>query len=318
MPRTAYDPFKDESLGRVPPKTRIRVDWKRGAKLLAGGEPAEAVAAALGIAEERLWRHFNRSLRFQFLFGQALERRRLTAKLAFDEAACRAVVQRCGRIEEIDGESWQWLARETGLASGDAEGNEGGEGDGKSANAKPAREARLVAALKDAGRMPPNQALRERIRKERKGMDAQFAELKAWGRDSGILPPPPEAEPQPAPEPEPSPPTATGAPQAGPEQKPAGAAKLRIYGYKAWAAENKDRLSRNKTQISTDKIQISTDTRGDDAEPPAAQPPENPAENADPAPPDTGTFQPHHYRSVIDLTDMHGNPLPGREHLLRE
>ena len=287
MPRTAYDPFKDESLGRAPPKTRIRIDWQRGARLLAGGEPAEAVAAALGIAEDRLWRHFNKSLRFQFLFRQALERNRLTAQLAFEAAGRRAVVQRCGRVEEIDDDSWQWLARQTGLTPGSTEAGD----DAKPGGSKQGREIRLAAALKDAGRAPPNQALHNRIRKERKAMDAQFAELKAWGREAGILPPAPEPEPAPQPEPQ-----------------------------SAGAAEKKDRLSENKTQISGNKTQISeakpplsADTRCGDARQQEAQP----ARKIGPAPPATGVFQPHHYGSVIDLTDMDGNPLPGREHLLR-
>ena len=282
MSRKAYDPFKDESLGRPAlgqsgRKTRIRVDWKRGAKLLAGGEPAEAVAAALGIEEDRLWRHFHKSLRFQFLFRQAQERNRLMAQLAFEEAGRRAAVQRCGRVEEIDGDSWQWLARETGLTPDSAEAGDSSKG----GNGRQGRELRLATALKDVGRAPPNQALRERIKKERKVMDAQFAELKAWGREAGILPP-------------------------APENAATGADKVPI-------SENKTQISANKTQAGENKTQMSTDMPALDAKPPQIQT----ARKADAAPPDIRGFQPHHYGAVIDLTDKQGNPLPGREHLLK-
>ena len=57
--------------------------------------------------EERLWRHFHKSLRFHFLFRRALGRNRLMAQLAFQEAGRRAAVQPGGRIEEIDTEGWQ-------------------------------------------------------------------------------------------------------------------------------------------------------------------------------------------------------------------
>lgn len=313
MPRNAYDPFKDESLGHPAPKTRFRVDWTRGARLLAMGEASEAVAAALGIPEDRLWRHFHKSLRFQFLFRQALERRRLMAQLAFEEAGRRAVVQRCGRSEDLDGDSLRWLARQTGLTHAAGTEISGAQRD--------SREFRLAAALKETGRRPPSQAFQARIRKERQAMDAEFAALKAWGREAGILPPAPDADPAAAlqaesgtaPQAEPG-----AAPQAeaapAPDQQPSGAAAPAVAD-KPRLSENKTQISGNKIPISESGIRISTASQAGAAKPSPAIARPRPAE---PAPPATGPFRPHHYGSVIDLTDMDGNPLPGREHLLKE
>lgn len=80
MPQSPDDPFRDEGPVPAAPKTtRIRVDWTRGARLLGRGESPDAVAAALGIDEERLWRHLKASRRFQRLLNETLGMRRLTA-----------------------------------------------------------------------------------------------------------------------------------------------------------------------------------------------------------------------------------------------
>lgn len=304
MPTPAYDPFKDETLGRLPPKTRVRIDWKRGARLLAGGEPADAVAAALGIGEDRLWRHFHKSLRFRFLFTQARERNRLTAQMQFEAAGRRAAVQRCGRIEEIDGDAWQWLARETGLTGDDAATGDNarsgtrpsdtGPSDTGPSDARAGREARLTAALKDAGRAPPNQALRERLRKERAKMDAVVAEFRARDRAAGILPPA-------------STNAATGENRIGTNPD-----KTQISADKTQIGSDRAPVSADKTQTGADSMQVSADTQRSDVKPPESEP-AGEVESA----PDARVFRPHHYGSVIDLTDMHGNPLPGREHLLK-
>lgn len=87
--RPGYDPFKDEYIHRRPPSAsspsaaarsigRARpklIDWRRAAKLLAQGQTPEAIAAALGIAEGRIWRHWRKSRRFRFYIQQAFERR---------------------------------------------------------------------------------------------------------------------------------------------------------------------------------------------------------------------------------------------------
>lgn len=60
-------------------RTRRRVAWTHGARLLGSGETPAAVAAALGIAEERLWRHLESSRRFRRLLDEAIDMRNFTA-----------------------------------------------------------------------------------------------------------------------------------------------------------------------------------------------------------------------------------------------
>jgi hypothetical protein len=85
----------------IPPagKKRVRIDWKRGAALLVAGESPDAVATALGITEERLWRHLRSSLRFQFLLRQARETQLLLGRLRL-EAASNAAAIRCAQKAE--------------------------------------------------------------------------------------------------------------------------------------------------------------------------------------------------------------------------
>ncbi|MFN3400526.1 MAG: hypothetical protein ACK4Z4_09330, partial [Ferrovibrio sp.] len=80
-------------------KTRIRIDWKRGAALLVAGETPDTIAAALGITEERLWRHLRGSARFQFLLRQARETQLLLGRLQL-EAASNAAAIRCAQKAE--------------------------------------------------------------------------------------------------------------------------------------------------------------------------------------------------------------------------
>ncbi|PJI40250.1 MAG: hypothetical protein CTR53_11310 [Ferrovibrio sp.] len=80
-------------------KTRVRIDWKRGAALLVAGEAPDGVAAALGITQDRLWRHLRSSLRFQFLLRQARETQLLLGRLQL-EAASNAAAIRCAQKAE--------------------------------------------------------------------------------------------------------------------------------------------------------------------------------------------------------------------------
>lgn len=80
-------------------KTRVRIDWKRGAALLVAGETPDAIAAALGITQDRLWRHLRNSARFQFLLRQARETQLLLGRLQL-EAASNAAAIRCARQAE--------------------------------------------------------------------------------------------------------------------------------------------------------------------------------------------------------------------------
>jgi hypothetical protein len=86
-------------LPRASKKTRVRIDWKRGATLLVAGETPDAVAAALGITADRLWGHLRRSARFQFLLRQARETQLLLGRLQL-EAASNAAAIRCARQAE--------------------------------------------------------------------------------------------------------------------------------------------------------------------------------------------------------------------------
>ncbi|HLT77412.1 MAG TPA: hypothetical protein VKZ87_08500 [Ferrovibrio sp.] len=246
MTHTTPVPYKDTFPdGAAPPKARHRVDWKQAAQRLAAGEPGGQVAAALGISEDRLWRHFDRSARFRFLFRRALERSRLSARLAFENAAREAVVQRGGRVAEIDGESWQWLARQTGLAP-----DVDPDGQGGSGNALAARDAQLITELKEAaGRQPPNMAEFRRLQKEGRRMNAEFAALKAWARSYGILPPAPGEESATAP----ASPAATVASHAETQT-----GKNDDEGR---AGADKDGISENKTPISANPTPSSTELR---------------------------------------------------------
>ena len=64
-------------------KTRRRIDWRRGARLLAEGKPPEEAAIALGVEGERFWRHLETSPAFQQQIVAAIQQRNaLTAILA--------------------------------------------------------------------------------------------------------------------------------------------------------------------------------------------------------------------------------------------
>lgn len=145
------------------PRARVRTDWKRAAALLVDGETPAAVAAALGIAEEKLWRHLRASLRFQFLLRQARERRLLLARLRFEAASADAALRSAQQVAASDGETLKWLAGESGLRDAGAAKESGGD---------------VIAQLSATGRRPPNQALVQRLEAQRKAMDAEFAETK--------------------------------------------------------------------------------------------------------------------------------------------
>lgn len=90
------DPARDvASAGRK----RVRIAWTRGAAMLVAGEAPADVAAALGITEDRLWRHLRNSARFQFLLRQAREAQLLIGRLQL-EAASNAAAIRCAQKAE--------------------------------------------------------------------------------------------------------------------------------------------------------------------------------------------------------------------------
>ena len=59
----------------APRKTRRRIDWRRGARLLAEGRAPEEAAVALGIDGERFWRHLETSPAFQRQIVAAIQQR---------------------------------------------------------------------------------------------------------------------------------------------------------------------------------------------------------------------------------------------------
>lgn len=96
MAQTEIDPAQ---AAQPAGKKRVRIDWKRGADLLVAGEAPGTVVAALGITEERLWRHLRNSARFQFLLRQARETQQLLGRLQL-EAASNAAAIRCAQKAE--------------------------------------------------------------------------------------------------------------------------------------------------------------------------------------------------------------------------
>lgn len=62
---------------RSPRWRRTWIDWPKAARMIAEGGQPETVAAALGISEERVWRHLETSDRFRDLVRQATLRRQL-------------------------------------------------------------------------------------------------------------------------------------------------------------------------------------------------------------------------------------------------
>ncbi len=59
--------------GRRP---RRYIDWRQAARLIAAGQTPAAAAAATGISENQLWRHFETSPHFRGLVQQAGKSRR--------------------------------------------------------------------------------------------------------------------------------------------------------------------------------------------------------------------------------------------------
>lgn len=62
------------SPGLRPPRAYTRIDWKAAAGLLADGQTARQAATAIGITEDRLWRHWQRSQRFRNHVQALIER----------------------------------------------------------------------------------------------------------------------------------------------------------------------------------------------------------------------------------------------------
>jgi hypothetical protein len=142
-------------------RKRVRIDWKRGAALLIDGETPTAICTALGIDEDRLWRHLRGSLRFQYLLRQARERRRLLGQLKLETVSREAVVRLARSADKPDAMLIAQLAQ---TAQGEGLGEGGGSTEDRD----------VIARLAESGRRPPNQAFRKRLAVDRKQMDAEF------------------------------------------------------------------------------------------------------------------------------------------------
>lgn len=161
-----YDPFKDETLGTPdePPivkrkrRSPVQIDWKGAARRLAEGETPHAVAVALGIDEDRVWRHLKNSLRFRFWLAQALERQRLLTALRLKAGGRTALLSRSLQSETLDAGMLRCLLDEEAL------------------DGSPEETTRGIEQLGETAQRPPNMAFRKRIAEERRHMDALVAE----------------------------------------------------------------------------------------------------------------------------------------------
>lgn len=165
--RPENDPFKEEY---VPPPAqpqselkprRPQIAWRRGAVMWADGEELPAICAALGIDEDRFWRHVRNSQRFRFLIQQAGERRRLQAQLRLAREGRDALLRAMPQIENYDPATLRWLGEQAGLQGGASSQDRPDAGE----------RLRLAAAP------PPNQTFRKRIAAQRGRMDAEVARM---------------------------------------------------------------------------------------------------------------------------------------------
>lgn len=161
--RPENDPFKEEY---IPPPTpapprRPQIAWRRGAVMWADGEELSAICAALGIDEDRFWRHVRNSQRFRFLIQQAGERRRLQAQFRLAREGREALLRAMPQIEKYDPATLRWLGEQAGLAGGTSSHDRADSGE----------------RLRLAASPPPNQAFRKRIAAQRAKMDAEMARM---------------------------------------------------------------------------------------------------------------------------------------------
>jgi len=209
MSRETYDPFKDETLGQPRPRQApVRIDWKRVARMMAEGIRPPAVAAALGIAEDRIWRHLTRSASFRFRLCQEVERQRLLDQLDFGRAnreAAIAASRQPGAVETL-----QWQSEQAGLAGSAAD---------------PAGVRLAVDGLGRSGRRRPGRASQAPLEETQQAKDRFVAAMRAdlAAAQRGIerdlarrqRAPAPMPAPKPAPKPAPVP-ARTGESGAGP------------------------------------------------------------------------------------------------------
>ncbi|MFN4277362.1 MAG: hypothetical protein ACK4FJ_13765 [Ferrovibrio sp.] len=127
----------------------------------ADGEELPTICAALGIDEDRFWRHVRSSQRFRFLIQQAGDRRRLQAQFRLAREGREALLRAMPQIEKYDPATLRWLGEQAGLAEVTPSTNRPDAGE----------------RLRLAASPPPNQAFRKRIAAQRARMDAEVARM---------------------------------------------------------------------------------------------------------------------------------------------
>lgn len=141
-------------------RAHTRIDWKTAARVIGAGGSAGEAAAAIGVDEDRLWRHWRRSPRFRRLLTEQFERRRGLAGLNLEVAIREAALARCLAPDglEIDVAMLAALAGLPGTAANPAP-----------ASREPAGAAERIAAMGRNASLPqprrrrpdPQAALRE-------------------------------------------------------------------------------------------------------------------------------------------------------------
>lgn len=162
-PRDSYDPFKDESLGQPKPRKKaVKIDWKKAARLWAEGAKPAAIAAQLGIEEDRIWRHLKRSLRFRQYLRQEMDRLGLQAEIEYRVAARQAVLDGAGQPQAGPP---PWQLAEAGLAG---------------AAAGPMQKGKdMVDRLCDTVRKRPSRAYQAKLDALQQEKDANLAVMQA-------------------------------------------------------------------------------------------------------------------------------------------
>jgi hypothetical protein len=133
-------------------KSPVAIPWREIACRLAEGAKPGAIAADLGLVEERIWRHLRKSLRFRFYLRQAMERQRLLAGLQLATLGQTALLSRGLNPESLDGD----LLRLLHEAAPDSD------------------LGQQIEQLGKTGEPPPNMAFRRRLAEEKQRMDLQM------------------------------------------------------------------------------------------------------------------------------------------------
>ena len=136
----------------------VMIPWRDVARRLAESEKPGAIAAGLGIDEDRIWRHLRKSLRFRTYLRQAIERQKYLADLLLEGTGRNAMVALGRQPENLDGGMLRCLLDEAGCTA---------EMD------IPAL-AKRIERLGETGAPPPNMAFRRRMAEEKRRMDQQM------------------------------------------------------------------------------------------------------------------------------------------------